>query len=94
MISPLPDRAKFTVTQADIDEGVESNCYKCPVALAACRFFGVTPADNIVNVLFQSLNIGEAIYNLNHDTMNFIHSFDLNRHEHVRPFEVVAYLAP
>ena len=37
---------KIKVEQSDIDNGLLRNCYRCPVALAACRAFNVEINDS------------------------------------------------
>lgn len=38
---------KIVVTQDDIDSGVRSHCYLCPVALAFARTLGLTSTESI-----------------------------------------------
>lgn len=74
---------KITVTQADIDNGVDHSCSRCPVVLALARVFNVRQVD--VNVSSRWLVDGVGWGETPDAACDFIRDFDNKRP--VKPFE-------
>lgn len=67
---------KVQVTQHHIDFGVESNCEKCPVALALVE---AVPMDVPISVEPELAVIGSAMVDLPRHVTDFIEHFDNGR---------------
>jgi hypothetical protein len=68
------------VTQKDIDNGIQSDPYCCPVALAVKRKY----PDKCVCVLGSSVFINHKRHSVSHNVWDFEVDFDLGRE--VKPF--------
>ena len=94
MLYPLPDTATFFVSPRDIKDGVENSCYRCPIALAASRFFQVDPKFELVDVYPDRIIIDHedgltsSEYALSPDAQDFIAAFDIDGPDDLEPIEV------
>ena len=70
------------VTQADIDNGKENDCFACPVALALARAAGRGVAE--VDTAFATVN--DVSTRLPDDVQVWIANFDCNGPDAVKPF--------
>lgn len=71
---------KINVTQQDIDNGIQGDCYRCPIAQAMCRLTGMTPDDPIIEVDTGSITIWTdsqtLVWTMGEDGAVFVDSFD------------------
>ena len=94
MLYPLPETAIFSVRLKDIKDGVENSCYRCPIALAASRFFQVDPKFELVDVypdriiLDHEDGLTSSEYALSPEAQDFITAFDIDGPDDLEPIEV------
>jgi hypothetical protein len=75
---------RIRVTQGDIDEGVQSNCFHCPVARAVKRGFKATEVRVREIIIVRKAHLQRA-YVTPETAVDFIERFDSAIHEFESP---------
>jgi hypothetical protein len=73
---------RIEVTQEDINEGCQSSCMSCPIALAIARAYGCAAEVGNVSVRVE----GFGGFRLPQEAINFIDQFDNHGPAAVAPF--------